>query len=98
MKLVVNARYGGFVLSNEALEKLQKLKGTERINLDDDKTRADKDLVSIVEELGSKASENLSDLRVVEIPNEATDYYIENYDGVETVHYVIDGKIKHLYI
>lgn len=76
MKLVVNARYGGFVLSNEALEKLQNLKGTERINLDDDKTRADKDLVSVVEELGSKASGQLSDLRVVEIPDEATDYYI----------------------
>ena len=97
MKLVINARYGGFILSNEAVEKLQKIKGTERINLDDDKTRADKDLVNVVEELGSKASGNLSDLRVVEIPDEATDYYIENYDGVETVHYVIDGKIKHLY-
>lgn len=35
----------------------------------------------------------LEHLIVVEIPDESTDYYIEDYDGVESVIYVVDGKI-----
>ena len=33
-------------------------------------------------------------LKVVEIPNIATDYLIEEYDGAEKVYYVVDGKIR----
>ena len=32
-------------------------------------------------------------LRVIEIPDEATDYMVVNYDGVEGVIYVLDGKL-----
>lgn len=34
-------------------------------------------------------------LKVVEIPDEATDVRIVNYDGCEGVLYVIDGKIHY---
>lgn len=34
--------------------------------------------------------------RVVEIPDNATDYIIMDYDGWETVLAVIDGKIIHV--
>lgn len=37
--------------------------------------------------------ETADDYEVAEIPDEATDYYIEDYDGMEDILFVIDGKI-----
>lgn len=34
-------------------------------------------------------------LEVVEIPEEATDWEIDEYDGQESITYVVDGKIYH---
>lgn len=34
-------------------------------------------------------------LRVIEIPDEATDYMVVEYDGVEGVIYVVDGKLHY---
>ena len=48
--------------------------------------RADPKLVQVVEELGSeKASGSCAELKVVKIPD-GTDYVIEDYDGVESIH------------
>ena len=33
------------------------------------------------------------DLKVIEIPNESTDWDINEYDGFESIVYVVDGKI-----
>ena len=55
------------------------------LNFDYD-ARTDKDLVEVVEELGDEASGGFAKLRIVEIPDGAS-YEIEDYDGVETVHY-----------
>ncbi|KGL43026.1 hypothetical protein EP56_08530 [Listeriaceae bacterium FSL A5-0209] len=46
--------------------------------------REDKDLVQIVEELDAEASTNLSELEVLEIPDNH-EYYIDDYDGVERI-------------
>ena len=46
--------------------------------------RDDSVLVAIVEEMGEKANNRYSFLRVVEIPDDV-DWYIEEYDGDEWV-------------
>ena len=46
--------------------------------------RSDKILVQAVEELGDKASNLLSDLVVVEVPDDV-EFFIDDYDGFETV-------------
>ena len=35
-------------------------------------------------------------LKVVEIPEEATDWEINEYDGLESITYVVDGKLHHI--
>lgn len=47
--------------------------------------RTDPTLVSVVEDLGEQASYSYSKLCVVEIPDDV-DWYIEDYDGMETIH------------
>ena len=46
-------------------------------------------------EAGEDISGDYAKLKVVEIPDNFTDYEINDYDGVETLIYVIDGKIYH---
>lgn len=48
------------------------------------KHRTDPALVRVVEEMGSKASDPLANLKVVEIPDDV-DWYIEYHDGLERV-------------
>lgn len=86
MKFVLNKDYGGFGLSKKA-EKILRNSGDEAFE------RNDPRLVQVVEELGEDASTCYSDLRVIEVPDETTDYYIHDYDGIETLIYVVDGKI-----
>ncbi|KGL45707.1 hypothetical protein BMT55_16720 [Listeria newyorkensis] len=63
--------------------------------IDVDFDREDKDLVQIVEELDAEASTNLSELEVLEIPDNH-EYYIDDYDGVERIvsglELHVDGK------
>ena len=84
MKMVINGTYGGFELPEDyAAVK------TEGFVWDcSDDIRRDFDLIDIVE-----SDDYDGDLEVVEIPEEATDYYIEEYDGAESVIFVVDGKI-----
>lgn len=60
-------------------------KGEEHgILLDSEIPRDDEVLVALVEEFGSAVNSRYSDLKVVEIPEDA-DWYIEEYDGREWV-------------
>ena len=88
MKMVLNTRYGGFSLSKKAMELLGT---TDEYEYDDDRTNAK--LVDVVETLGDEANGHFAHLRVVDIPDDITDYRITQYDGLETVLYVLDGKI-----
>lgn len=50
----------------------------------DDDDRADKDLISIIEDMGKEANGSCSDLQIAEIPD-GSNYEIDEYDGNESV-------------
>ena len=78
MKFVINKCFGGYGFSQDFLDKY----GEELAVL----KRNNPKLVSAVEEFGEdKASDYYADLRIVEIPDDYTDYYINEYDGAETL-------------
>ena len=83
-KVVYNACYGGFGLSDEAIARLKELGST--INDTDlpwEFPRHDLLLVQVVEELGGKANARASKLRIAEV---CGPYRIEEYDGLEAVY------------
>lgn len=90
MKLVINTCYGGFDLQNEALEELGYTYSG------DPNLRGDLRLIRMVEEDPKRFRGPVTSLKVVNIPSDATDYEINDYDGVESVIYVLDGKIKYI--
>ena len=63
----------------------------ETLNITSD-YREDPLLIEIVEELGEKANDSFSTLKVVEIPDELANgnYMIDNYDGIEILHAKVD--------
>ncbi len=93
MKVVINTCYGGFGLSEEALDRLNKagaacLERDEFGNVFYDReaiaVRIDPVLVAVVEEIGEDAAGSHSWLKVVEIPD-GVKFSIKSYDGVEHV-------------
>jgi len=81
-KIVINTCFGGFSLSDEAHKELRKVKDFEWL---DDVKRDDPNLVAIVERLGVAANGRFAELKVVEIPDDVTSWYIHEYDGREHV-------------
>lgn len=88
MKLVVNTCYGGFDVPKEYLKDF----GVSSWRIE----RNDPKLVSLAEKLIAKGKNSFgfTCLAVVDIPDEATDYMINEEDGMEVVIYVLDGKLK----
>lgn len=86
-KVVINRRFGGFGLSDRAMEELCRLGDTS----DDDSfvNRRSPLLVQVVENLGSEAaSGKYAKLKVVQIPTKLVPFfYISEYDGMERVDY-----------
>ena len=86
MKFVINNCFGGYGLSQEFLDKY----GKKFEHLE----RNDPELVSAVEEFGETESSGFfASLCIMDIPDDCTDYYIEEDDGVESIVYVKDGKL-----
>ena len=83
MKMVINANYGGF-----GLDVAEQYKGWVRSF---ERDRFNAELVEFVE----THPDECGDLAVVIIPEEATDWEMDEYDGYESVIYVLDGKIIH---
>ena len=82
MKIVINNDYGGYGLLNwddddQYSDIVEKCKHD----------RTNPVLVAVVE------NNHIGDLVVVEIPDGVTDWDICEYDGLETVIYVLNGKI-----
>jgi hypothetical protein len=85
-KIVINTEYGGFGLSDQALDLYKILTGIssiEEINYWKI-TRDNPVLVQIVEQLGENANSGYSNLKIVEIPDDV-EWQISEYDGVEWV-------------
>lgn len=89
MKFVLNRCHGYFSLSDWVFDQL-------RAKSDWGIERNDPRLIELVEKFPEKVSYNPSTkIKVIEIPDEATDYELNDYDGIETITYVVDGKIYH---
>jgi hypothetical protein len=90
MKVVINRCFGGFSLSKEAYDFL----GLEwdgygfAFKEPEPEIRTDPKLIECVKTLGSKkASGRCAQLKVVRVPDNI-EWYIDNYDGLETVEEV----------
>lgn len=98
-KIVYNACFGGFGLSDEAMVRYAELKGWNFVSenyqsylLDSngvrqsrwDFERADPLLAQVVEELGGGVNTRFSNLQIRDLPA-GTKYRIHEYDGNETV-------------
>ena len=81
MKVIINDCHGGFGLSKEAEEYLG---GYEFGTYEYGQNRDDPNLVRCVEELGVKANDHYSCLKVVEIPDDV-EWHIAEHAGREWV-------------
>ena len=87
MKMIINDCYGGFGVRQEVLDELE-LNG-----FSEEELRTAAQLIEEIEN-GKDVSDDCAELKVVEIPDESTDYYLDEYDGLESVIYVVDGKLN----
>ena len=90
MKIVVNKCFGSFKVNMETVKKLN-LETPWDLECECDRTNSA--LIELMES-GFDVNSDVSELVVVEIPDEATDYKIVETDGYEQLFYVLDGKIK----
>ena len=86
MRVVINVNFGGFSLLEEFCKKY---------NMDkyDDIKRTDERLIKFVMSHKNSVEVFCGRLVAKEIPDNATDYIITEYDGAESIYYVLDGKI-----
>lgn len=87
MKMIINDCFGGFGVRQEVLDELE-LNG-----FSEEELRTAARLIEEIEN-GKDVSDDYAELKVVEIPDESTDYYLDEYDGLESVIYVVDGKLN----
>lgn len=88
MKIIINRCFGGAGLNKDAADKYNH---GEEYWFD----REDASLIAAIEN-GENINSDFSKLEVVSIPDEVTDYEINEYDGMESIICVIDGKLYHL--
>ena len=89
MKIVLNKAYGGFNLP-------EGFKTLYNITTYDEEwavERTDERLIHYVELNGGE--QRYGELVVVEVPDTCTDWELDEYDGFESIIYVVDGKIHH---
>lgn len=93
MKYLINRCWGGFSISEQALAAI----GMEDKYSASDYFRTYSPLIEMVEVKGSDfVSGRCAKLKIVEIPDEATDWELNDYDGMESIIAVVDGKIQHI--
>ena len=105
MKILVNCCFGGFDL-NEKAELILEDKNTyydiNKVHVPsvnfydyyDYDERTHPKLIKMVEN-GESINGKYGSIRVAEIPDESTDFTIIDYDGVESVLYILNGKINY---
>lgn len=91
MTFILNKCYGGWSISDFAKEQLGL-----NSNYPDMDEVDEKKLAELINKYGPEKCSGLSAwLKVVEIPDNATDWDIDEYDGIERIVYVIDGKLNY---
>ena len=91
MTFILNKCYGGWSISNFAMKQLGL-----NSNYPDMDEVDEKKLAELINTYGSeKCSGRSAKLKVVEIPDNITDWDIDEYDGIERIVYVIDGKLNY---
>jgi len=43
-------------------------------------------LIAVIEELGDEADGEMSDIKIIDISDDVKQWYIDDYDGVESIH------------
>ena len=84
MKVVYNDCYGGFGLSDKAMERYFSLANRYPSGGSNHVCRWDPILVKIVEELGKEANAKYADLKIRDVPKGEL-FRIDEYDGLESV-------------
>jgi hypothetical protein len=89
-KIVINRKYGGFSLSEEAVAMYRELKeeADKNIIFPLDIPRDDPMLIQVIQKLGEQASSgSFAKLKIVEIPDDVPEggWTIQDYDGIEWV-------------
>lgn len=81
MKFAINTCYGGYGLKKEYAE-FEKME------------RNDPRLIEKIEEVGTSIiADGFAEITIVSIPDDYTDWELDEYDGYETLRYVRNGKI-----
>lgn len=92
MIFVLNKCYGGFSLSPFAMEQL----GVDSPYAELSSGQFN-DLIELIVKHGSEAcSGSHAKLKLVEVPDDCTDWELEEFDGIERITYVLDGKLYHV--
>lgn len=86
MKYVINNEFGGFSVPANLIKE----NNWDNKYLYSEEIRTDIKLIEWVENHPD------DELAIVDIPEEATDFMVNDYDGKETVFAVINGKIKEI--
>lgn len=86
MKYVINNEFGGFSVPANLIKE----NNWNNKYLYSEEIRTDIKLIEWVENHPD------DELAIVDIPEEATDFMVNDYDGKETVYAVINGKIKEI--
>lgn len=87
-EVVINVRFGGFGISREAEDAYISKTGSnvEDLELYLERRRDDPVFVQIVKELGNRADDEHSRLKIVRIPAQYARFYqIDEYDGLESI-------------
>lgn len=88
MTIIINKCYGGFHIPEALCE-------AEELSRYDDIERTDSRLVEFVQSHGGDYREGCARLVAVEVPEDATDWELDEYDGFESIIYVVGGKLYH---
>lgn len=92
MEILVNGCFGGYNLSQAVADVL----GADLHEVAFDWPRNQPELIAAVRAVGlENAGGFFSQLRIAEIPAEATDWDIIDYDGLERVVYVLNGRLEY---
>lgn len=88
MKIVINGVFGGFHYPKKFCERYS-LDRYDWMDYPDDEYRFHDTLIDWVE----KNPQDSEGLCVIDIPENVTDWQVHEYDGLESIICVIDGKI-----